>query len=144
MSILNRNHVFLSKHQKKIRFLIVGGINTAVGLAVYPILYVMLTPFDVGYIRALIFSQIICITFSFISNKYFVFKTKGNIKKEYPKFFAFYGIYFLLNLICLPAMVETFNMNPMIAQTLFSIAIIVSSYFWHNTITFKSFGGDIK
>jgi putative flippase GtrA len=113
-------------------------------LAVYPILYILLKPFGVGYIKALIFSQIICITFSFISNKYFVFKTKGNIKKEYPKFFAFYGIYFLLNLLCLPAMVEVLNMNPMVAQTLFSVAIIVSSYFWHNTITFKSINGDIK
>lgn len=121
-----------------------GGINTAVGLAVYPILYVLLKPFDVGYIKALIFSQIICITFSFISNKYFVFKTKGNIKNEYPKFFLFYGIYFVLNLLCLPAMVEVLNMNPMVAQTLFSIAIIVSSYFWHNSITFKSISGENK
>ena len=121
-----------------------GGINTAVGLAVYPILYVLLNPFSVGYIKVLIFSQIICITFSFVSNKYFVFKTKGNIKKEYPKFFAFYGFYFVLNLLCLPVMVETLNMNPMVAQTLFSIAIIVSSYFWHNTITFKPISGEIK
>lgn len=104
----------------------------------------LLRPFGVGYVKALIFSQIICITFSFVSNKYFVFKTKGNIKKEYPKFFAFYGIYFLLNLLCLPVMVEMLNMNPIVAQTLLSIAIIVSSYFWHNTITFKSISGDIK
>jgi putative flippase GtrA len=98
----------------------------------------LLNPFGIGYIKALIFSQIICITFSFVSNKYFVFKTKGNIKKEYPKFFAFYGIYFSLNILCLPAMVEVLNMNPIVAQTLFSIAIVASSYFWHNAITFKS------
>jgi putative flippase GtrA len=105
---------------------------------------VLLTPFGVGYIEALIFSQIICITFSFVSNKYLVFKTKGNVKKEYPKFFAFYGIYFLINLLCLPVMVEVLNMNPMIAQTLFSIAIVASSYFWHNLITFKSPSGELK
>jgi putative flippase GtrA len=122
----------------------VGGVNTSVGLAVYPILYVLLTPFGVGYIKALIFSQIICITFSFVSNKYLVFKTKGNVNKEYPKFFAFYGIYFLINLLCLPVMVEVFSMNPMIAQTLFSIAIVASSYFWHNLITFKSPSGELK
>ena len=121
-----------------------GGVNTAIGLAVYPILYVLLSPFGVGYVKALIFSQIICITFSFISNKYLVFKTKGNVKKEYPKFFAFYGIYFMINLLCLPVMVEVLNMNPMIAQTLFSIAIVASSYFWHNLITFKSSSGELK
>ena len=121
-----------------------GGINTVVGLAVYPILYILLKPYEVGYIQALLYSQIICITFSFFSNKYFVFKTKGDIKKEYPKFFLFYGIYFILNIICLPIMVEVFNINPMLAQTLFSIAIILSSYFWHNTITFKPTNGEIK
>ncbi len=136
--------MILSRHQKKIRFLIVGSVNTAVGLAVYPLLYVLLTPFGVGYIKALIFSQIICITFSFVSNKYLVFKTVGNVKKEYPKFFAFYGIYFLINLLCLPVMVEVLNMNPMIAQTLFSIAVVASSYFWHNLITFKSPSGELK
>ena len=135
---------FLQKYQKKIRFLIAGGINTAVGLAMYPILYVLLSPFGVGYIKALVLSQIICITFSFVINKYFVFKTKGNVRKEYPKFFAFYGIYFLLNLLCLPVMVEVLKMNPMVAQTLFSIAIIATSYFWHNTITFKSIHREIK
>jgi putative flippase GtrA len=119
-------------------------MNTVVGLAVYPILYVLLEPFDIGYIGILIFSQMICITFSYISNKYFVFKTKGNVKKEYAKFFTFYGIYFLLNLLCLPIMVEILNMNPILAQTVFSIAIIASSYFWHNTITFKSISGEIK
>ena len=129
---------FLNEHQKKIRFLIAGGVNTAVGLAVYPIVYILLKPYGVGYIKALILAQIICITFSFISNKYFVFKTKGNIKTEYPKFFAFYGFYFFLNLVCLPIMVEGLDLNPMIAQTLFSIAIVVSSYFWHNAVTFKS------
>lgn len=108
----------------------------------YPILYLLLNPLGIGYIEVLIFSQIICITFSFVSNKYFVFQTKGNIKREYPKFFAFYGIYFVLNLICLPAMVELFAVNPMIAQTLFSIAIIASSYYWHSTITFKSISGE--
>lgn len=144
MSVSKKPHAFLSEHQKKIRFLIAGGINTAVGLAVYPILYVLLKPFGVGYIQALIFAQIICITFSFVSNKYFVFKTKGNTKKEYLKFFSFYGVYFLLNLFCLPLMVEVLNMNPMIAQTLFSIAIILSSYFWHNAITFKPISGEMK
>jgi putative flippase GtrA len=135
---------FLNEHQKKIRFLIAGGINTAVGLAVYPILYLLLQPYGVSYLKALILAQIICITFSFISNKYFVFKTKGNIKTEYPKFFAFYGFYFVLNLICLPIMVEVLHLNPMVAQPLFSIAIVVSSYFWHSTITFKSIHKGVK
>lgn len=127
----------IGRHEKKLRFLIAGGVNTIVGLSVYPLLYILLKPIGLGYMEVLFLAQVICITFSFLSNKYFVFKTKGNIKKEYVKFFMFYGFYLALNVICLPFMVEVINLTPIISQTLFSIAIIVTSYFWHNFITFK-------
>ena len=127
----------VGRNEKKVRFLIAGGVNTMVGLSVYPILFILLKPIGFGYMEVLFLSQAICITFSFISNKYFVFKTKGNIKNEYVKFFMFYGFYLALNVVCLPVMVEMIKITPIISQTLFSIAIIVTSYFWHNFITFK-------
>lgn len=127
----------ISRHEKKVRFLIAGGINTAVGLSTYPIVYILLKPFGIGYIKALFLASIISVSFSFFTSKYYVFKTKGNIKKEYTKFFMFYSFYLALNVICLPFMVEVLKLTPIIAQTLFSIAIIITSYFWHNFITFK-------
>jgi putative flippase GtrA len=132
---------FIARHDKKMRFLIAGGVNTLVGLSVYPLLYLWLEPLGWNYIKILLLAQVICITFSFISNKYFVFKTKGNIQKEYVKFFLFHGFYLALNLVCLPVLVEKAGINPIISQTLFSIAIIISSYFWHNFITFKKIKG---
>jgi putative flippase GtrA len=126
------------RHGKKIRFLIAGMVNTAVGLAVYPILYLVFESMGMGYIQVLIIAQVLCISFSFVSNKYFVFKTKGNLKKEYLKFFAFHGFYFALNLVCLPILVEAFKINPIISQTGFAIAVIMTSYFWHNAVTFKT------
>lgn len=125
-------------HQKKFRFLLAGIVNTAVGLAIYPALYLALHPNGLGYVEILVIAQVICVTFSFVSNKYFVFKSKGSLKKEYIKFFSFHGLYFLINLMALPALVEWMKLNPMIAQTIFSILIIVTSYFWHNLITFKA------
>ena len=128
---------YLKGHEKKLRFLIAGAINTAVGLAVYPLLYWGLVPFGLGYLQILVLAQLVCITFSFASNKYYVFKTKGNLKAEYIKFFAFHGFYFALNLICLPILVEKLRINPIISQTIFAVAVIVTSYFWHNAVTFK-------
>jgi putative flippase GtrA len=130
-------HSIIINHNKKLRFLIAGGVNTLVGLSIYPILYLILEPIGVGYIKILLLAQVISITFSFITSKYFVFKTKGNSRKEYIKFFIFYGFYGALNLLCLPFFVEVLKITPIISQALFSIAIIVTSYFWHNFITFK-------
>ena len=126
------------QNPKKIRFLIAGAINTTVGLLVYPLLYFFLEPYNVGYIKVLFLAGIISVTFSFLTNKYYVFKTKGNLKKEYLKFFIFYGLYFSINLICLPFLVEVMKITPIISQTLFSIFIILTSYFWHNYVTFKN------
>lgn len=130
--------IFLKQHQKKVRFLIAGGANTAFGLAAYPIIYLVAEPLGVGYIKSLLLASIISISFSFLTSKYYVFKSKGNLKKEYAKFFIFYGFYLCINLICLPFLVEVVSLTPIIAQTLFSVFIIITSYFWHNHITFKN------
>lgn len=125
-------------HKKKFRFLLAGMVNTCVGLAIYPLLYLILEPMGMGYISVLLIAQVICITFSFWTNKYFVFKSKGDLRSEYIKFFSFHGFYLLINLIALPVLVELIQLNPIIAQTIFSIFIIVTSYFWHNVVTFKA------
>lgn len=129
--------LLIARHEKKLRFLIAGGVNTLVGLSVYPLLYLWSEPTGMGYLAILFIASIISVSFSFASNKYFVFKTKGNAGTEYIKFFSFYGFYFLLNLICLPIFVEFLKISPIISQTSFSILIIATSYFWHNFITFK-------
>lgn len=82
-------------------------------------------------------SQIVCISIAFLTNKYFVFKTRGNLLSEITKFAWFHGAYLVANLIALPIMVEKFDTDPVIAQTVFAVAVITSSYFWHNKITFS-------
>lgn len=126
------------KHERKWRYLIVGAINTVFGLMLYPILYLILQPLNINYLYILIISQAIGISFAFITHKHFVFKTIGNTKKEYSKFLTFHLIYLGINLMILPYMVMSWRFNPMVAQTFFAGAVIVTSYFWHNRITFKS------
>jgi putative flippase GtrA len=126
------------RHQTKIRFLIAGAFNTAVGLAVFPILYFVAAPLKLHYLVILTISQIICISFAFMTSKYLVFRTSGNFLKETGKFLTFHMAYFLVNLAALPTLVELVGMNPVWAQTLFAVLVIVTSYFWHSRITFSS------
>lgn len=117
--------------------MIAGAVNTGVGLLMYPFLYFALSKHGLGYLQILIVSQIVCISVAFLTNKYFVFKTRGNFLVEIIKFVWFHGMYLVANLIALPIMVEKFGANPVIAQTVFAAAVIVSSYFWHNKVTFS-------
>ncbi|WP_341915024.1 GtrA family protein [Polaromonas sp. YR568] len=127
-----------NRHQTKIRFLLAGAFNTVIGLSVYPALFFLAAPLKLHYLVILTISQIVCITFAFLTNKFLVFRTSGNYLRESGKFLMFHLSYFLVNLAALPALVELAGMTPVWGQTLFAVLIIVTSYFWHSRITFSS------
>lgn len=123
---------------KKIRFLIVGGINTLWGIAAYPVLYVILNPLGVNYLVTLVLSYAVSIAFSFTTQKYLVFKTRGNHIRELSKFLGLQGVILALNLIALPALVVATSWNPALIQIGLSIVVAILSYFFHDLVTFRS------
>lgn len=129
---------FAQRHARKVRFLLAGGLNTAVGLAAYPILYFTLDPHGVEYRVILAISQVFCIAFAYLTNKFLVFKTQGNYVRETLKFVAFHLAYFLLNLAVLSYLVERLQVPPVWAQMGFAVLVIISSYLWHSKITFST------
>ena len=124
-------------HGTKARFLLVGALNTAVGLCVFPLLFFLIRPEKTQYLYILAISYLICILFSFITNKSLVFRTTGNYTTEFRKFLIFHLFNFLLNLTFLPVLVEVVGIDPVYAQTLFTLLVVLTSYFWHSRITFK-------
>jgi putative flippase GtrA len=104
----------------------------------------MLSPLKLHYMVVLGITQITCIAFSYLTNKFLVFRTAGNYLRESGKFALFHLAYFLVNLVALPLLVEIFGMSPVWGQTLFAVAVIVTSYFWHNSITFAPARIDVK
>lgn len=130
---------FAEHQQVKTRFLMVGVFNTLFGLSSYPILYFFIST-NVHYLLILSISQSLNITFAYLTNKFIVFKTKGNYKKEISRFLTFHLSYFLLNLAALPISVESFGIHPIFAQTSFAVLVLVLSYFWQSRITFNEKG----
>ncbi len=128
----------LDKHHVKVRFFLAGGLNTLVGLGVFPFLYLTLADNHLHYMVILCISQVICISFAYLTNKLLVFRTKGNYLVEFSKFVTFHLSYFVANLLALPLMVASFDVNPVMAQSIFAAAVIASSYFWHSRITFSA------
>ena len=123
---------------KKIRFLIIGGINTFWGIAAYPALYVILNPLGVNYLVTLVLAYAVSIAFSFLTQKYLVFKTRGNHVRELSRFLGLQGSIFALNLIALPALVVATGWNPVFIQIGLSIGVAVLSYFFHDLVTFRA------
>jgi putative flippase GtrA len=129
---------FAQRHGQKVRYLLAGGLNTAVGLAAYPALYFLLAPLGVHYLGVLGASQVFCIGFAYLTNKFLVFKTKGNYARETSRFVAFHAAYFVLNLLVLGFLVERLDIPPVWAQMGFAVLVIITSYLWHSKITFST------
>jgi putative flippase GtrA len=116
---------------------IVGGINTVIGVVTFPILYFLFKGTELHYMAVLVLSQFLCVTSAFITNKYLVFRTSGNPLHEYLRFGAFYWIYFASNLLLLPIAVEVLKVNTVVAQVIISVAIVIISFYWHSAVTFR-------
>ena len=132
---------FAGQGERPLRFLIAGGLNTLVGLSFYPLLLWAVPILRVHYMIALGISQIVCLCFAYVTYKFGVFRTRGNVAREFSTFASFYLINYLANWIALPLMVEAGGVHPIIGQSVFTLTIIVGSYFWHSKLTFRAPGG---
>jgi len=127
---------FLIAHEQKIRYLIIGGWNTIFGYGVFAVLYFWLEG-SIHYLFILSISYILSITNAYIGYKLFVFRTRGNIFREYLRFYVIYGVSFLINLAVLPLLVELLSLNMYAAQAVVTIITIVGSYVLHKNFSFK-------
>ncbi len=115
------------------RFIFVGILNFFVSYGVYFILLY----FNIYYILALLISSVIGIAHSFIWNKKWTFKSKGDVWKESLRFISVYGIAFLINLVILAIFVEKMMFNPKIAQLLALGVVSIISFYGHKYWSFR-------
>jgi putative flippase GtrA len=127
---------FARLHETKLRFLVAGGVNTALGLTLFPFLYLVLRPLRIHYVYLLVASGVICVLFSFLTNKLFVFRTHGNWLRELFRFVMFHLSQIALSLAGVPFLVEFTGVSPIVAQPPFAILVILTSYFWHKHVSF--------
>lgn len=123
--------------ERSARFVVIGGVNTLVGLGIYPLLLWALRPAGVGYMGALLIAQAFCLVFAYTTQKLFVFGTRGHIAREFVRFSSYYlGIY-ALNWAALPFLVEIVGIRPIIAQLGFGVITVIGSYIFHSRLTFR-------
>jgi putative flippase GtrA len=74
---------------------------------------------------------------SFLTYKFFVFRTKNNWLKEYLRSYIIYGGVALISLCILWLAVDFLKMPFWIAQALVMSVGVLSSYIGHDRFTFK-------
>ena len=122
--------------RRPLRFLAAGAANTAFGLAIYPLLLWSTPLLRTHYLLALGIAQAVSLCFAFATYKLGVFRTRGNLAREFGAFSSFYLFNYAANWAALPLLVELAGVPPVLAQLGFTALLIVGSYFWHSRVSF--------
>ena len=132
----------LEKHGDKIRFIIVGGANTAIDFAIL----FLLVNLGVNKIVANFFSTGVALIFSFFVNKSFTFKnTDKNAKKQFAIFLAvtLVGLWLIQPLViwlsemAMDPYIANENITLFIAKLIATVASLIWNYLFYSRLVFK-------
>lgn len=127
------------------RYLLVGVGNTIFAYASFAFFTAILDKYiPQSYLVGSLLSAFTNITFSFVGYKKFVFKTKGNIIREWLRCVAVYSGNIAFGLLLLPLIVYSLRHHfgyqrqaPYIAGAIITALSVVLSFFGHKHITFR-------
>jgi len=128
------------KYEEIINYLIIGVLTTVVSLVTYYIcVYTFLNPKDALELQiANVISWILSVTFAYITNRIFVFKSKSKqILKEITSFVGARIITLLLDMLIMFIMVTTLNINDKISKLIVQVVVIVLNYIFSKLFVFK-------
>jgi len=126
------------------RYLMVGVVNTAFGYGTYAGLTALFTPhIPYPYMLASVISSSLNITFSFLTYKRFIFKTKGNHLREWSRCVVVYGGTYALAVSLLPVSVYLVRhltaadkSAPYVAGALQMAVLAMLGFLGHKTFSF--------
>lgn len=125
---------FWMKFPEKLRFLLVGGYNTVISYLIYVLCLYFL---EGNYSQlALLLSFLISSVNSYLTQKFYVFNTRGHYMREYLLCLASWGISYVANAGLLLGFTAFFSLNPYTAQIPCLIVIAVLNYILLKYIAF--------
>ena len=128
------------KYEEIINYLIVGELTTVVSLVTYyACVLTFLNPKDALELQiANVISWIISVSFAYITNRNFVFKSKSkNVLKEIGSFVSARVITLLLDMFIMFLMVTLMGINDKISKIIVQIVVIILNYVFSKLFVFK-------
>jgi putative flippase GtrA len=130
----------IKKYSEIIRYIIIGVLTTIVSLSSYYLLIItVLNPDNALELQiANIISWILSVTFAYITNRHFVFKSKSkDIKKEALKFATSRITTLLIDMAFMFLTVTVLKFNAKIAKLIVQVIVLVLNYILSKLFVFK-------
>lgn len=127
-----------TKYSEIINYLIVGVLTTLVSIIIYGLFTKL---FHVNYMVSNIISWIGSVSFAYITNKKFVFKSKCDNEKdvfiEIYQFFKYRVFSLVIDILLMYLFVEVFSIDDMIAKVIVQFIVIALNYIFSKLFVFK-------
>jgi len=128
--------LFRLVRDQRIAFLIVGGINTVVGMGWF-IVFDRTIGQQLGYMVALVAAHIASVLCAFVLYRRFVFRVRGHVLRDLWRFEVVNLFALGVNLVSLPFVVEVIGLPPILAQLVVTVATMIISFFGHRGFSFR-------
>ena len=131
-----RHLVLAPWRREEVRYLIVGGFNTLVGLGLYAGFHALLGHW-LGYLLVLIPAYAVGIVVSFVTQRYLVFGARGQVFTDFARFTFVQLSGLALNALVLAFVHVTTSIPPVPAQAISLFFVAVATYFSHKFFSFR-------
>ncbi|BCT91847.1 hypothetical protein LYSHEL_08710 [Lysobacter helvus] len=123
-------------HDQRVRFLLVGGWNTAIGYLAFVLVHA-LAGARLGAIGTLFASYCLALPHSYLTQRLIVFRHVGRWYAQFPRFAFANTILFAANLVLLPLLSRATG-ELLVAQAISIVLITCATYLVHKHFSFAS------
>lgn len=124
---------------RRVLFLLVGGVNTAVG-ALWFIAFdsVLGSRWDGwGHYPALVLTYVFSILCAFVLYRTLVFRVHGHLVKDLLRFASVYVVAFIINVVLLTLFVKVMQWPAIVSQLVIIAVTTLLSWFGHSSYSFR-------
>jgi putative flippase GtrA len=127
---------FYLRRREQVLYLVVGGWNTVFGYGAWALLQYLLGDY-LPYLVVLLLAWPINVLNAYLGYRYIVFRSRGPVLKELPRFSLVYLVTLVVNLALLPVALKVLPFNIYVDQALFTGVVVVCSYLGHKYYSFR-------
>jgi putative flippase GtrA len=127
---------FYFRRREQLLYLVVGGWNTVFGYGAWVLMQFLLGGY-LHYLIVIVLAWPIAVLNAYLGYRYIVFRSRGPVLKELPRFSLVYLATLLVNLALLPVALRVLPFSIYAVQALFTGVVVVCSYLGHKYYSFR-------
>ena len=132
--MVNKLKKLIIKYKEIILYLIFGLLTTLISIISFAICNKIL---NISWSFSNVVSWILSVSFAYVTNRIFVFKSKKkNILKEMIFFFGFRVLSLIIDMICMFILINILSVDSVVSKVIVQIIVVLLNYLFSKIFVF--------